>query len=256
MVKKNGTAKIQFRSLPPQARQRACRSPLLVQAQRRYLQSHAPLIDNNRYWAKIGVKFETDRLNDTTLVLDISMFLDILGNPEKAVIEFGCGIGRTADLLVDDGFHDYTGIDICEKVVQLARERLPGLEFLTNDILTYQSVRHFDAAIVTDVLLYLSPEQQLQALLNLNSLLKPGAPVMIRWAPGNNEVRINQPKEVDGEHLASWVFLASPEYIQNLLRVSGFTLTRPIDQESHTINQGTKYEKLQDYLMVLAEKTA
>ena len=258
MNKSSAITGIEFRSLPQQIRRQAQQLPLLVQAQRRYLQTSAPLISNRVYWQKIVEKFETDKLNDHTLDPHVNTFLDGLVDPAKSVIEFGCGIGRAAALLESRGFRNYTGIDIAERAIEIAHSRLPNMEFEVGNILAFRAGRRFDAAIATDVLLYLSPEKQIKALINMRKSLKDRAPIILRWAPGEkgieNDVLIKPPKTVDGEKVECWVFLATEEYIQQLLDITGFSLTRPIHRDAVIINPGTEHQKSQDYFVIYAEK--
>lgn len=255
MDKTERLPEIKFRSLPSRIRKCAVQSQLLISAQRNFLQSRAPIIDNNAYWAKTGEDFETHKLNDRTLDPHINAFLDKLANTIKSVIEFGCGIGRTASVLRARGFHNYTGVDVCEKAVAIARQRLPEMGFEVGNILTRRANKRFDAAIATDVLLYLSPEDQIRALLNVNKALKKEAQIILRWAPGENNVLIKS-KTVGGEQIEGWVFLVTAEYIKELLRLTGFSLVQPIQREAVVINPGNPlYEKQQDYLVILGKKS-
>lgn len=53
-------------------------------------------------------------------------FLERLMQPEGKVLEIGCGVGR----LMEDG---YSGIDISEEMLKIARERKPKCEFKLTD---------------------------------------------------------------------------------------------------------------------------
>lgn len=48
------------------------------------------------------------------------------------VIDFGCGEGRDAIIFIQNGF-DYTGVDISEGMLQIARERVSGGVFQQED---------------------------------------------------------------------------------------------------------------------------
>ena len=248
---------VNFKSLPQNIRNLADRSTLLVQAQKRFIQSRAPIISNEAYWQKIVAKFETDKLDDHTLDASIYAFLKNIVNPEKSIIEFGCGIGRTANVLKNKGYRNYLGIDVAMKAVVMAKNRLTDMEFRVGNVLTFTSSRKYDAAIATDVLLYLSPEDQINALINIGKCLKRGAPLIIRWAPAEegveNDVLIKE-KVINDENVEGWVFLATEDYVEELLKISGFSLTKPIIKEEVIINPGTPYEKPQDYLVIFAEK--
>ncbi len=239
-----------LRQLPVKVINQIGPGSLIFQAQAHFFISAASVIDNTAYWDIIGEDFETGKIDDHTLDPQLRTFFDILADPQRAIVEFGCGIGRAADSLVSQGFRNYLGADVAEKVIEIARGRNTGLEFRVGNILTFNSQRHFDAAIVTDVLLYLSPFNQIRALLNLSDLLKRGALVLLRWAPGRNEFLIKDKKS----GARGWVFLASEEYIKILLKISGFILERPVLREAVVINPGTSVEKTQEYLVIFARK--
>ena len=231
---------------------RARTLPLLVRAQSRYMSSDAPNIDNRVYWQKVVEQFEKHRLsvNDRSLDVDLHKFMDRVGSAEKSVIEFGCGIGRAVPTLHSRGFTNYLGTDICARAVEMAQERLPGVSFMEADILDFRSKQKFDSVIATDVLLYLSPEDQIRALLNVRNSLAPDAPLLVRWAPGNDE--IDASKQIKGTDIRGWVFLASKEYVRSLLSITGFKLTDDIVQEEALIDP--EANRKPPYLKIFAEK--
>ena len=61
-------------------------------------------------------------------------------------LELGCGSGHLAQLLIKMGYK-MTGIDLYEEMLQIARERLPGVEFIQQDIRKLKFDRKFDAII-------------------------------------------------------------------------------------------------------------
>jgi 2-polyprenyl-3-methyl-5-hydroxy-6-metoxy-1,4-benzoquinol methylase len=251
----NTIKKIEFRSLPSRIGWQARQKPLLVQAQKTYLQSRAPGISNEAYWQKFGEVFSCFRkkVEDHTMDPHVNVLLNDLGNPERSVIEYGCGVGRVADVLKARGFQNYSGIDNAEIAVKLASDRLPGMEFSVGNILTYRPARKYDAAVAAEVLLYFSPEEQINALINLNKSLKMGAPLILRWLRGENVIDYDE-RIIRGEKVIGWTFLATKKYIKDILEVSGFSLTRPMKPESVTLNPWSQNKKLQDYWVVFAKK--
>lgn len=63
------------------------------------------------------------------------------------VLDVGCGVGRHAELLHKKYGYSVTGIDICQKMVQLARQRCPDCEFLKMDMRDIELGDDFDIAI-------------------------------------------------------------------------------------------------------------
>ncbi|MCU0643980.1 MAG: class I SAM-dependent methyltransferase [bacterium] len=64
----------------------------------------------------------------------------------KELLEIGCGSGHLAQLLLEKGY-TITGIDLYEEMLQIARQRLPEVEFLQQDIRILKLKRKFDAII-------------------------------------------------------------------------------------------------------------
>ena len=212
--------------LPPQIRVRLSRfGDLIIQGHKAFQASRAPKIDINRYWELTGPDFERGKLLDVSLVPHISRFLDLIPDQASSILDVGCGIGRTYDLLSSRGYTNYNGIDICQSSIEDALTRHPGVRFINESLLSYEPGRVFDSAIATDVLLYLSPLDQIRALLKMRSIIKPEVPVLIRWAAGNNNVEIKS-KKVGNETVEGWVFLIDLPYLEQLLRVMGFDLDR------------------------------
>ncbi|UCE05739.1 MAG: class I SAM-dependent methyltransferase [bacterium] len=61
-------------------------------------------------------------------------------------LELGCGSGHLAQILVKKGYK-ITGVDLYEEMLQIARKRLPEVEFVQQDIRTLKFDRKFDAII-------------------------------------------------------------------------------------------------------------
>jgi len=64
----------------------------------------------------------------------------------KEFLELGCGSGHLARLLFDKGYQ-IAGVDRYEEMLQIARKRLPEVEFIQQDIRKLKLDRKFDAII-------------------------------------------------------------------------------------------------------------
>lgn len=66
----------------------------------------------------------------------------------RRVLEIGCGSGNLCPFFVEAGY-DYTGLDLAEEMLAIAREMYPGGEFVQGDMRNFDLMRTFDAVMVT-----------------------------------------------------------------------------------------------------------
>jgi SAM-dependent methyltransferase len=70
----------------------------------------------------------------------------------KNVLDFGCGKGDLYGFMKEKGFSPrYCGIDINKNLIELARHKYPGAEFIIMDIDETDFNRHFDIIFVCGV---------------------------------------------------------------------------------------------------------
>src|SRR5262249_47303125 len=78
----------------------------------------------------------------------------------NAVLDLGCGGGApVARFLVTRGLH-VTGVDTSPDMVALARDRLPGQEWIVADMRRLALNRRFDGILAWDSYFHLAPEAQ------------------------------------------------------------------------------------------------
>lgn len=76
----------------------------------------------------------------------------VLARPASSVLDVGCGFADLYDYLIDRGWQgSYTGIDLVPGLVQVARERHPGLDLHVTDLAEFASgsARAFDFVIAS-----------------------------------------------------------------------------------------------------------
>jgi SAM-dependent methyltransferase len=109
------------------------------------------------------------------------------GAPERreAALDFGCGVGRTAQALAAR-FERCVGVDVSEEMVRLGRELnqgVPNLEFVhsTDDELTRFEDRSFDFVYCNIVLQHLADRRAVHAFLaEFLRVLTPGGLLVFR----------------------------------------------------------------------------
>lgn len=113
---------------------------------------------------------------------EFGIFADYVRNDDK-VLDVGCGNGRLLELLKDKTI-DYTGIDVSEKLIGLAKKKYPKNNFIVADNLNLPfSDESFDKVFSVAVLHTIpSKELRRKALLELKRVLKPkGFLILTVW---------------------------------------------------------------------------
>ena len=67
------------------------------------------------------------------------------GSESNMLLDIACGTGRHANLLKND--FKITGVDINKEMLDIAREKVPDVEFITGDMKKFNLGRNFDAII-------------------------------------------------------------------------------------------------------------
>ncbi|MFQ5874326.1 MAG: class I SAM-dependent methyltransferase, partial [Dehalococcoidia bacterium] len=69
-----------------------------------------------------------------------------------SVLDLGCGFGDFYAFLLERGSQvEYVGYDICPDLVDVARQRFPGIEFEVKDIQEEGIIRRFDYVVASQV---------------------------------------------------------------------------------------------------------
>lgn len=102
-----------------------------------------------------------DRLGETPAALGwargrhnvrFSIFAEQLNFDGASVLDFGCGMADFLGFLRDRGCDvSYVGVDINERLVQIAQERYPDARFLTRDMLSDSVDFRVDYAVASGV---------------------------------------------------------------------------------------------------------
>ncbi|MEW5788391.1 MAG: class I SAM-dependent methyltransferase [Pseudomonadota bacterium] len=79
-----------------------------------------------------------------------------LGMPHRnplSLLDVGCGYGSLLDLIHERRMSvDYHGIDLCEPMIQAAREKFPNARWSTGDILKLDATENYDYVVCNGIL--------------------------------------------------------------------------------------------------------
>lgn len=173
------------------------------------------LPNNKEYWLSGAAAFERRKEKDPLPAFLFDRTLPTFSNKSR-ILEIGCGSGRTMIKMLSKGYSDVLGVDISEDVLSMAEERgIPRANLMKADIRTDLIQDKFDLIVINDVLLYFNQEELFNVMKKIYDLLNKEGVVFIRWAVGNDEI-------VDKGN--RWVFLASREFLQNLMHQCDFDI--------------------------------
>jgi ubiquinone/menaquinone biosynthesis C-methylase UbiE len=103
--------------------------------------------------------------------------------PGERVLDLGCGNGRFYQVMKDKNI-DYTGVDISEKLIEIAKKRFPKAKFQVTDALNLPFPdNYFDKVYSVAVLQHIpSQEFRLQFLKEAKRVLRPkGILILTVW---------------------------------------------------------------------------
>jgi SAM-dependent methyltransferase len=94
---------------------------------------------------------------------------------KERVLDLGCGNGRLLEILKDKDI-DYFGVDISEKLIEIAKKRYPGANFQVADVLNLPFANNFFDKVFAIRIFHHIPSQKLrlQFLKEVRRVLKPG----------------------------------------------------------------------------------
>jgi SAM-dependent methyltransferase len=142
------------------------------------------------------------------------------------ICDVGCGPGHVARYLYERGC-DVVGIDLSPRMVQLAAELNPGVEFRVDDLRSLQLTSGSLAGIVAFYsLIHLRADQLAPALAELRRVLRPGGRLLLAVHEGDETRR---PGELWGIPVTLQFNFFTREQLTAVLLQAGFT----IEQISH-----------------------
>ena len=110
---------------------------------------------------------------------DIDLAFTLAGNPTNAaVLELGCGNGRDAREIIRRT-PNYLGVDSSEKMIEIAKSKVPKGTFITADVLNYEFLGPYDIVFAFALLRHISLVELPAFLKQVGESLKPGGVLYI-----------------------------------------------------------------------------
>ncbi len=143
------------------------------------------------------------------------------------VLEIGCGPGEISNYLKMKGI-DVVGIDISEKMIEIARQLNPFIDFRTGDVFDLQFEDCSVAGIVAPYLIVnFELEDIPEAFSEIHRVLVKNGQFLLSFHSGNQELEIHD-FFVQGNTLPYTYF--DPDAIKEILIDSGFRISEYINR--------------------------
>lgn len=139
------------------------------------------------FWKTEGEAFSSImKINTNYFALQLTRRLDVRTTDE--ILDYGCGPGLLADVLIPDGFH-VQGVDINDFFVAECKRKYPDHNFLTistelpaTDQTLFKAFgeKKFDRIILLSILQYFKDHDEIELLLKmLQKYIKPGGMIIL-----------------------------------------------------------------------------
>lgn len=153
----------------------------------------------------------------------IDEFLELLPTNGK-ILDVGCGNGVDSINVKNKGF-DVVGVDMSDKMLDIARSKYPGIDFRLGDMRKLDfDEDEFDGIIASCSLIHIPKKDVPKTLEQFATFLKQGGVIYIQLQSGKSEeLFIDEPFKPD-ERL--FLNIISSDEIELLLKDAGFQIVR------------------------------
>lgn len=115
----------------------------------------------------------------------ISAFEQRFIEPESEILDIGCGPGSNAKILLDNNRgYTVTGFDLSKKLIQIARENVPGAEFFVEDIRQFSSNKKYDVIIAAFCIVHLSDHDTITLIKKISDILTENGSLYLSFMEG------------------------------------------------------------------------
>ncbi|MFH0749977.1 MAG: methyltransferase domain-containing protein [Candidatus Gottesmanbacteria bacterium] len=164
-------------------------------------------------------------------VMQRKHFASLLPRSGK-ILDAGCAAGRDSAYFAEHGFK-VTGIDISEKLLELARVVVPGAKFYSADIrhLSFEKAM-FDGIWACASIHHIKHNELPKVFTEFFAILKPGGMLYVHVKKGEGEEYLDEPSIPGRKRFYS---LFSKEKLKKYCEDAGFTVLEVFDVASKEV---------------------
>lgn len=169
---------------------------------------------------KIAKQYTKQYFDDQSDFPYLSDFITKL--PQNSmVLDVGCGPGNFSSFLLEHNFQ-VTGIDLSEKMISIAKQKVPGVTFLKQDMrmLKFKD-QQFDGILAAYSLIHIESKDLPKTLQNFYRILKDGGYLQVIVQKGQADQIVSQPSRPSEKMFFNFF---SSERLNHFLTNAGFII--------------------------------
>ncbi len=143
----------------------------------------------------------------------------------KSVLDVACGTGFLIPDYKDRGIKDIIAIDISPKMIEIARNKFPDINFICGDVEDTKFNKKFDAIVVYNAFPHFPDGKEL--IKNLSELLNEGGTLTI--AHGLSREKLSKHHSGSAKHVSNGLMSASD--LSEIFQFYNLKVTTKIDDE-------------------------
>lgn len=143
----------------------------------------------------------------------------------KDVLDIGCAMGSFTKYISDKGLN-VDGIDISSKMIDIARKKVPNVNFQVMDMLNLTIDKMYDGIMFINSTIHIEKKYMVDLFKNVSKLLKDDGVIFIILLEGDGEMYVEEPLKPS---IKEFVNFCTKEEIECVFVASGLSV---IDKSS------------------------
>jgi SAM-dependent methyltransferase len=182
----------------------------------------------------------------------LAAFVDLVG--DGTIADVGCGPGHVTRFLA--ALHaDVVGIDLSPRMVGIARERAPNLQFAVGSMLALPVAdRTWAGAIALYSIIHLTAQERAEAFQEFARAVRPGGWLLVAFHVESPDFRTG-----DVNHLTSWFgqavdldgYFLDPTEVASEVEAAGFQVMATVDRRPWP---GIEYPSRRTYVLACRDE--